>query len=48
MVTDSCLGVITDSAEDRGVGELDLEWPMMATLATGGSFQHPVLLCDIA
>jgi hypothetical protein len=36
--------VMTDSAEDRGTGELDLEWSVTVTPATGGVFQRPVPL----
>ena len=32
---------MTDPAGDRGTGELDLEWPVTATPATGGFFQRP-------
>ena len=35
------LWVITDPAGDRGTGELDPEWPVTATPATGGFFQRP-------
>ena len=37
----SRLRVMTDPAGDRSTGELDLEWSVTATPATGGFFQRP-------